>query len=74
MNKPAADMFALSLVMELAKSSESGFSLPANAASEDYAKSIARFISALSSNLQADIHDGVDVPMLIKLIRNGSGQ
>lgn len=74
MNKPSADLYALTLAMELAKSSESGFSSAITNASTDYAKNLAGFIGTLSSNLQADIHDGVDVQMLIKLIRNGAGQ
>lgn len=74
MNKVSADMYALGLVIELAKANESGIASVFSNASVDYAKNLSGFISTLSSNLQADIHDGVDVQMLIKLIRNGSGQ
>ena len=74
MNKQSADLYALGLVIELAKANESGIASVFSNASVDYAKNLSGFISTLSAKLQADVHDQVDFSAVKSLLRNASGQ
>lgn len=74
MNKQSADMYALALAMELAKSSDTGFNSTIATASADYAKNLAAFISSLSAGIQSGTHEGIGLPDIQRLIKNSSAQ